>query len=342
MENFSDFLKEKIATPFLSNFFFGILLFNKKVIYAALSINYQDKIGDYYYYNFYPYLNKIELLEAIHKNERYLCLPAWFNLIILPLAYASIITGSLPFIKAVFKILNIRAGIWYTELKKEYAKLITIPKEQFDNLEIEHYETVDKLEKAQGFNNRLNKTNVDLTNEKLNLAAQLEKSFTEVNNLKSENQNSRLEFENLKDGYLSLNDKLVARQKTIAEVFQGIWKLEYTFQPPSTLPSGIEYFKIENGCEIHSSDKPDGIFKFRCFVDRYEFQVKAIKYVTNTDNPGGKLLDRIRFKKDFKETEYAICTYVVLNENNIDGEELYTFDKGATMHLSKITLSKIG
>ena len=131
MEKIFDILKGKFESPFLSNFFIGLLLFNKKVIYAAFSIDYRDKINDTYCYKGEGFSNKIELLNSIFLDDSYLGLPAEANAFFLPLIYSIIVTGLLPYIKAIFKTINENADNFYDWLRIIINKIKTVPEEKF-------------------------------------------------------------------------------------------------------------------------------------------------------------------------------------------------------------------
>lgn len=346
MDKLLDTFKEKFQAPFLSNYFIGLLLFNRKVIYAALSTDYNDRIGDFYNYHYQQFTSKIELLQAIHAHERNLDMDPSANLLFLPLLYSVIISTALPYLKAVLKTITENADKLNDYLRNKFNDSEIVLKETHITLQNQYSVVLkDKEKLVKELNDVMTKSS------KLANALDIkEAGNVDLNQQLSDKNIQIMRINNEYDGLLKqFNDLQTSnnnREKTISDIFsEAIWKLEFKFQN-SNRGNGFEYFKILNGYEIHVCTTPNGKYELRAYVDRYDYQINGEKQ-SDIFNPEGTLLNRFIFKKSFipRETdpdtiEIADCVYVILNENEISGEENYSFNNGKTFEKSIVVITR--
>jgi hypothetical protein len=341
MDKILEIIKEKLESPILTNFFVGLLLFNKKVIYTALFTNYNDSINGIYKYDQQQVYNKIELLGLVHKDEKYWNLDSSWNLFLLPLIYAAVITGLLPYIKSCFKAINDNADILFTNISIWLNKKKFVLEEEYKKLEFENEKLNNDKDDLVKLNRNIREESEGIKKEVEKKEIDFKKSNDEINNLTNSFDTTLNEFETAKKDYNKLLNTIKNKEQTMAEIFRAVWKLDFRFEPPSDRGSGVEYFKIVNGCEIHTSDGGyNGNYKFIGFIDRYNYEINAVKYIDLPTNPDGQILNRIKFKKNFSEDYYAMCEYTLISEESIKGEEFVTFDKGVTIHKSTVILTR--
>jgi hypothetical protein len=330
MEKIFDIIKEKLESPFLTNFFIGILIFNRKVIYTAFSLGHEDRIGDFYVYNNEKFTNKIELLSYINWDEDPTNISA--NLWLFPILYAIAITGVLPYIKSFFKAVHENADVFYEWFRIKMNRLKTVSEEKYNSLNDLYLIATKDVEKANSERGEFNIANIDFKakNKKL----EEEKIISQTQNETLNSDIKKLEYD------------IKSYEPSISFIFRGIWKIVYKFPTFSKLSSGIEFFKIVNGYELYVSDAPDGDYRLRANIDRYEYKKDGTREIETIHKMF--LYDKITFRKNyfnqggnFNENEYAYCSYNIISNNEIKGEESYTLNRGETYEIAEITITKI-
>lgn len=313
MNELIDVLKERLKSQVLSNYLIGMLFFNRTVIYAALTIDYKDRVKDVYLYNKHIFTNKIELLAYIYRNdELYIfCKNIPCNMFVFPLIYAILITSGLPYIKAFLNALNENASHFYDWLMIKINKLETITVDRYNEL-LEAFKSI-KLE-----NDNLKK---ELDNNSLSTNL-LQKSLTEsqqsVKAVYEEKDKINVQFH-------SINEKYENSTLAIDSILSGIWELKFQFidNYPGQ-KEGREYFKIEDGYKYLTSVQPQGEYKLRCYIEKYQHKRRALQ---SEDQNGVHLLDNIIFTKKYQsgiqQEDRAECQWTINQDGSISGTEDY-------------------
>jgi hypothetical protein len=237
--------------------------------------------------------------------------------------YAAFVTGIVPYIKAFFIAISENADIFYERFRIKINNLKTVSEEKYNLLFNQLTDLKKKLDDTVKENQ--NSSTEAQTHKKSN-----EELVTRNNQLNQENESNKIAYDRV-----IVN--LTLHEPAMSSVFRGIWKFEYKFAPNTeNLTGGVEYFKILNGCECHISDSPEGIYTFRCFIDRYQYSKESLNY-------NGSLVSVIKFEKTYLDlNEHASCNYhKTVNDGLIIGEEIYTRDNHVTHHAVSITASKI-
>jgi hypothetical protein len=328
MDKILDIIKEKLESPILTNFFIGILLFNKKVVFVLLSTSFNDKsVNNFYTYRDKTVGSKIELLEVVHCYESNFGLDPWWNLFMLPLFYAILITAGLPYVKSLLNVLHENAEKIYKYLNKRFNDIQIRTEKEYRDLENNFNSVLNEKDKLRTelINTYSVKSQLEENENKLNdkiYSLEQDKGF-----LQRDEHDIQISLENLQKEFDTLFDKYTFREKTVSELFEGIWKAEWKFDKPTQHVDGFEFFKIVNGNELHTSDSgADGNYKLRCYIKDYKY-IKIKHY--RSDNEDRK--DVIHFKKEMvivgtneiNKNEFADCAYEIENEKSIRGVEFY-------------------
>jgi hypothetical protein len=332
MDKILDVIKEKLESPILMNYFIGLMLFNRKVIYAALSTDYNDRVSHFYLYNKNMYSSKVEMLSAIYKDD---LIFGYSNVYCWPVVYAVLVSIALPYLKSVSNAVHENADKFYEWFRVWLNNMKTVSEERYNSVNTALGKALTEAQNIENENN-------ELKNENSRIKEQVKGAQVEIGTSRSANTGLNSENEILKGEILQARNNLRDSYPPISIILEGIWKADFRFDPPSVLPSGTEYFKILFQCELHTSTEPYGEYKLRCFIDRYQFMKDGMIF-------NGKPIDRIKFQKSFVNengkfdgVEQASCDYLLFGENKdkITGEEIYTKDSGGTNHLSRITITK--
>jgi hypothetical protein len=302
MDKIWDVLKEKLESPALSNYFIGLILFNRNVVYTALTIDYHDKINGYYVYKNEEFDSIIELLKQVAYDDEMFCWPT--NLYLWPILYAIVITGGLPYIKIIFQALSENADLLYDKLRVIFNRLKTVPLEKHIKLDNYYLASLKKIETLKNENDGLTK----------------EKSlFDEIKKELDTDKKELIDQKNIvESNFRELETKYYEIIPYIEYLLKGIWTSHYVISNPSSnnaaSESGDEIFKIVNGNQYHVQDTVTKIFSIKFWIENYQFEWNKL------DKEKPQII--IKFNKVNVHKElFARCEWIFLDKNNLIGGE---------------------
>ena len=324
MDKIFETLKEKLESPVLLNYFIGLLLFNRKVVYTALSMDYHDRVGHFYLYKGNMYNSKIEMLSVVYGEEQ---IWGWSTLYIWPIIYAIGVAIALPYIKAVSNTVHENADVFYERFRVRFNKMKTVSEERYNSVNT-------SLGKALIEGKSIANENNELRNEISTFNEKIKNSQIEIGTSRHENAGLTSENESLKREISEIRSTLRDNEPSMTTLFKGIWKFDYEFEPEyKGYKGGTEYMKVLNQCEIHTATEPYGEYKLRCYIDRYQFFKEQKRFM-------GEFFDMIRFKKGFlNPNETSTCEYFAVGKDLFRGEESYSDDNNQTIGKTKITIT---
>ena len=223
MEKLWEVIKDKLESPFLSNYFIGLLLFNRNVVYTALTLDYNYRVHGFFIYNGEKFRTVIELLKKVAYDDELFCWPT--NIYLWPVLYAIVITGVLPYVKNIFKAISDHADDLHKRIYNWLLKIPTVTQKEYDTLEETKNQNLVELEAIK--------------NERKVLYAQISNmntQYTESGKTQIDELNNKTrEIDNLKHTILLLSEKNPENRNndtvsnSFSSIFEGKWKLEWYF-----------------------------------------------------------------------------------------------------------------